>query len=136
MLPETKQSGESLALVLERIAARLGPDRVLRPVLVEDHRMEWMCRWRPAPERAPRIGCRPLDVPQPTFMLAKPLRLAVQDNRPIYQGVLQLLAGPIAWRAAGGIAQEVSRPATTRERFPPLRRRRPLAMSHATTGWP
>jgi protein ImuB len=100
MLPETKQSGESLALVLERIAARLGPDRVLRPVLVEDHRMEWMCRWRPAPERAPRIGCRPLDLPQPSFMLAKPLRLAVQDNRPIYQGVLQLLAGP--HRVEGG----------------------------------
>jgi len=38
---------------------------------------------RPAPDSAPRTGCRPLSVPQPTFVLAKPLRMAVQDNRPI-----------------------------------------------------
>jgi len=100
MLPEARQSGESLALVLERIAARLGPDRVLRPVLLEDHRLEWMCRWRPAPEPAPRATCRTVDVPQPTFILPKPLRLATQHNRPIYQGVLQLLAGP--HRVEGG----------------------------------
>lgn len=55
MLPEARQSGESLALVLERIAARLGPDRVLRPVILEDHRLEWMCRWRRRPNR--RHGC-------------------------------------------------------------------------------
>lgn len=100
MLPEARPSGESLALVLERIAARLGPDRVLRPVILEDHRLEWMCRWRPAPEPAPRATCRTVDVPQPTFILPKPLRLATQHNRPIYQGVLQLLAGP--HRVEGG----------------------------------
>ncbi|RRH80811.1 DNA polymerase Y family protein [Variovorax beijingensis] len=100
MLPEARHSGESLALVLERIAARLGPDRVLRPVILEDHRLEWMCRWRPAPEPAPRAKCRTVDVPQPTFILPKPLRLATQHNRPIYQGVLQLLAGP--HRVEGG----------------------------------
>ncbi|CAN7614245.1 Y-family DNA polymerase [Variovorax paradoxus] len=100
MLPEARQSGESLALVLERIAARLGPDRVLRPVILEDHRLEWVCRWRPAPEPAPRTACRTVDVPQPTFILPKPLRLATQHNRPIYQGVLQLLAGP--HRVEGG----------------------------------
>jgi protein ImuB len=100
MLPEARQSGESLALVLERIAARLGPDRVLRPVVLEDHRLEWMCRWRPAPEPAPRARCRTVDVPQPTFILPKPLRLATRDNRPVYQGVLQLLAGP--HRVEGG----------------------------------
>jgi protein ImuB len=100
MLPEARQSGESLALVLERIAARLGPDRVLRPVILEDHRMEWMCRWRPAPEPAPRAKRCMVDVPQPTFILPKPLRLATQNNRPLYQGVLQLLAGP--HRVEGG----------------------------------
>ncbi len=100
MLPDAKQSSERLAPELERIAARLGPGRVLCPVLLEDHRMEWMCRWRPAPEPAPRIRCRPRDVPQPTFALSQPLRLAVQDNRPIYQGLLQLLAG--ARRVEGG----------------------------------
>lgn len=96
MLPEARQDGESLALVLERIAARLGPERVLRPVVLEDHRLEWMCRWRPAPEVHPRSARPPrmVDGPQPSFILPKPLRLAVRDNRPLYQGVLQLLVGP------------------------------------------
>lgn len=40
MLPEAKRLGETMALVLERSAARLGRDRVLRPVLVENHRTE------------------------------------------------------------------------------------------------
>lgn len=40
MLQDAKNDGESLALVLGRVAARLGPEHVLRPVLVEDHRVE------------------------------------------------------------------------------------------------
>lgn len=94
LLPETRPTGESLALVLERIAARLGPERVLRPVVQEDHRIEWMCHWQPAPAQRPRHASRPLDIPQPTFVLPKPLRLAMRGHRPMYQGVLQLLAGP------------------------------------------
>ncbi len=38
----------SVQLVLERIAARLGPEHVLRPVLTDDHRLEWMQMWQPA----------------------------------------------------------------------------------------
>lgn len=94
LIPEPQQAGESLALVLERIAARLGPDRVLRPVLTEDHRPEWMCHWQPAPEPRPRKLQRTVDIPQPTFVLPEPARLAMRGERPLYQGVLQLLAGP------------------------------------------
>ena len=39
-------------------------------------------------------------MPQPTFLLASPLRLAMRGNLPMYQGVLQLLAGP--HRVEGG----------------------------------
>ena len=94
LLPESQQTGESLALVLERIAARLGPERVLRPVVMEDHRIEWMAHWQPAPEKQPRKRNRSVDIPQPTFVFAEPLRLAMRGPRPLYQGVLQLLAGP------------------------------------------
>jgi protein ImuB len=94
LLPEPTQVGEGLALVLERIAARLGPERVLRPVILEDHRIEWMCHWQPAPEKAPRKRNRAPEMPQPTFILPEPLRLAMRGHRPLYQGVLQLLAGP------------------------------------------
>ena len=49
----------SLALVLERVAARLGPQRVLRPVLAEDHRMEWMVHWQSADAPLPRSVLSP-----------------------------------------------------------------------------
>lgn len=94
LLPDPAQSRESLALVLERVAARLGPQRVLRPVLAADHRMEWMVHWQPAPQPRPRKPVRPSGLPQPTFALPEPLKLAVKGDRPLYQGPLALLSGP------------------------------------------
>ena len=116
LLPDTVRQGETLHLVLERLAARLGPERVLRPVLLPDHRQEWMCRWQSAPEPLPRkTGKAPActtGLPQPTFVLPEPLKLAVRGNRPIYQGELQLLAGP--QRVEGGWWDRVDDVATTR----------------------
>jgi protein ImuB len=100
LLPDESQTGESLQLVLERIAARLGPDRVLRPVLTEDHRLEWMQMWQPAPQPLPRRPAEPVDMPQPTWVLPQPLKLATRGPRPMYQGVLLLLTGP--HRVEGG----------------------------------
>ncbi|MDP3348705.1 MAG: DNA polymerase Y family protein [Hydrogenophaga sp.] len=100
LLPDTVRQGETLHLVLERLAARLGPGRVLRPVVLPDHRQEWMCRWQSAPEPLPRKPAPDTGMPQPTFVLPEPLRLLVRGNRPIYQGELQLLAGP--QRVEGG----------------------------------
>jgi len=100
LLPDPVRQGEALNLVLERVAARLGPQRVLRPVLKEDHRLEWMQHWQPAPEPLPRKPAPAVDMPQPSFVLAAPLRLASKGPRPMYQGVLQLLAGP--HRVEGG----------------------------------
>ena len=99
-LPDDNDGGEALPLVLERLAARLGPQRVLRPVLCEDHRPEWMCRWQPAAEPLPRQPAPVGDLPQPGFILPAPLRLLLRGNRPYYQGELQLLAGP--QRVEGG----------------------------------
>ncbi len=107
LLPDAHEQGESLALVLERLAARLGPDRVLRPVLVEDHRLEWAQHWQPAPQALPRKRPRTPSLPQPTFVLPQPLRLAVRANRPLYQGPLHLLAGP--HRIEGGWWHRVER---------------------------
>lgn len=100
LLPNPTQSGESLALVLERVAARLGPERVLRPVLADDHRMEWMVHWQPADQPLPRKPPHDESLPQPSFMLPQPLKLAVREDRPIYQGPLILLSGP--HRVEGG----------------------------------
>ena len=105
LLPDAREAGESLTLVLERIAARLGPERVLRPVLVDDHRLEWAQHWQPASAALPRQraalpSTTPSALPQPSFVLAQPLRLALRHERPIYQGPLQLLIGP--HRVEGG----------------------------------
>ena len=100
LLPDPVPHGEALNLVLERVAARLGPERVLRPVLQEDYRLEWMQHWQPAPHPLPRKPAAALDMPQPTFVLAEPLLLATKGPRPMYQGVLRLLAGP--HRVEGG----------------------------------
>ena len=100
LLPDTVRQGEKLGLVLERLAARLGPQRVLRPVLCEDHRPEGMCRWQPATLPLPRKGAPGTDLPQPGFLLPEPLKLLVRDHRPLYGGELMLLLGP--QRVEGG----------------------------------
>lgn len=100
LLPDQAQAGESLGLVLERIAARLGAHKVLRPHLRDDHRIEWMQQWQPAPERVTKRSPPSGALPQPTFVFAQPLRLAVRNHRPMYQGPLQLLTGP--HRVEGG----------------------------------
>jgi protein ImuB len=100
-LPDEACGQEPLPQVLERLAARLGEDRVVRPVLCEDHRPEAMGRWQPAAQVLPR-GAGPMAPagPQPTWLLARPLKLLMRQHRPLYQGELQLLLGP--QRVEGG----------------------------------
>jgi protein ImuB len=59
-----------------------------------------MSHWQPAPAPRPLKLNRAVDIPQPTFVLPEPLRLALRGERALYQGVLQLLAGP--HRVEGG----------------------------------
>lgn len=107
LLPDPVNQGESLALVLERLAARLGPERVLRPVVREDHRLEWMQHWQPAAQALPRKLAQAVATPQPTCVLKEPLRLACKSGQPVYQGPLQLLTGP--HRIEGGWWHRVGR---------------------------
>ena len=113
MLPDTKNDGESLALVLERVAARLGPEHVLRPVLAEDHRLEWAQHWKPAQQPLPRQSISAPEAPQPTFVLPEPMRLHVRNHRPLYHGRLLLLTGPHRveggwWHQAGDLDSQNS----------------------------
>lgn len=100
LLPDEGQTKESLNQVLERIAARLGPASVLRPVFAEDHRLEWMCHWHPSNGKPPRPRSRWINMPQPTHTLPEPLRLATRGDRPLYHGALLMLTGP--HRVEGG----------------------------------
>ncbi|MFX1679280.1 DNA polymerase Y family protein [Mitsuaria sp. CC2] len=101
LLPDVVRTGETLYLTLERIAARLGPERVQQPVLGDDHRPEWQTRWRPCGDgrttsrrKGRQAAVRAPAVPEPAFLLDPPLRLAVREHRPHYQGPLTLLVGP------------------------------------------
>jgi protein ImuB len=94
LIPDTRVTGEALDRVLERIEARLGKKRVLRPVLQEDQRMEWMNRWQPMHAKRTSTKVRQVTGPQPTWILRTPLKLDVKEDRPLYQGPLQLLLGP------------------------------------------
>jgi len=99
LLPEDLREGETLQQFIERVSVRLGPERVLRGQLIADHRPQHMQRWQPAATTpAPTRKSKPKLPPHlrlhPPWLLREPLRLAVQGERPIYQGPLTLLAGP------------------------------------------
>jgi protein ImuB len=99
LLPEDAREGETLQQFVERVSARLGNERVLRGQLVADHRPQHMQVWQPAVTAVVKTRKRPPKLPphlrlHPPWLLREPLRLAVQDERPIYQGPLTLLAGP------------------------------------------
>lgn len=106
LLIEERLQGDSLHQLVERLGARLGAQQVvcLRPQA--DHRPEHMQSLEPAasaikslttPQRSPKRAARgdfPNAALYPTWLLERPLRLALRGNRPLYQGALQLLVGP------------------------------------------
>jgi protein ImuB len=112
LLPDAQRRGDSLHQLLERLSARLGPQQVLQMQTRADHRPEHMQVWQPAEStlnliasyaggtgaggqkcyrNQPSHASSPL---YPSWLLATPLKLAVQHNRPQYPGPLRLLAGP------------------------------------------
>jgi protein ImuB len=106
LLPEDNASGESLLQLMERLSARLGPERVLRGTPLADHRPQRMQSWQActgdvAKRKTPPQASVPsgMVVPShwasyPPWILRKPLRLAVVKDKPVYQGPLQMMAGP------------------------------------------
>jgi protein ImuB len=114
LLPDAPdQTAEPLHQLLERIAVRLGPDHVREGRLHEDHRLEKAQRWLrwPCAEKPGTAARRPVG-PQPSWLLEPPQRLSTQQDRPLYHGPLQQIAGPhrieAGWwdRGQGGTLQQ------------------------------
>ena len=97
---ERRDTITSLTIGVGSLVVPRVPERVLRPALTDDHRLEWMQMWQPVPKPVPRKGVDPIDMPQPTWVLPEPLKLATRGHRPLYQGILHLLTGP--HRVEGG----------------------------------
>ena len=109
LLPEDVRHGDSLHQLLERLGARLGAEQVRSVRLQADHRPEHMQRWGVV-SVATKSGANHVDSTRardqidhqelaqgalyPTWLLAQPQRLGVQQGLPQYQGPLALLAGP------------------------------------------
>lgn len=99
LLPEDQRKGDSLHQMLERLGARLGPEQVLCVQPAARHLPEQMQAWRPwtpglrnNKTAADAISAQaPL---LPTWLLAQPQLLQLQQDLPQYHGPLTLLAGP------------------------------------------
>ncbi|MEZ5604746.1 MAG: DNA polymerase Y family protein [Burkholderiaceae bacterium] len=113
LFPAPGAARESLARLIERLQARLGPRQVQRLALVADHRPEVAYRIEAvdaplaAPASAPRLGPArrsgspaPLagapvaNLPRPLWLLREPIAISERNNRPWWHSALTLLAGP------------------------------------------
>jgi protein ImuB len=118
LLPDEQLPGDSLAHLIERLSARLGPHKVLQMQACADHRPEQMQVWRSASNAmqsiaacAGKTGATSINSFKtllhasqhhpdwasdlyPTWLLAEPLPLTVHQQQPYYQGPLTLLTGP------------------------------------------
>jgi protein ImuB len=74
--------------LFDRLAARLGPEQVRKPVLVADHRPERALKWVPARDTSRDDQATP-GAGRPAWLLPEPSRLAeeARSGRPLYHGV-------------------------------------------------
>ncbi|MCX7248303.1 MAG: DNA polymerase Y family protein [Burkholderiales bacterium] len=102
LLPLEQVSGDSLLQMQERLCARLGAGQVLQVQQCAEHRPEHMQRWQALTQgtRQGKLVQRDQSALYPSWLLARPLRLAVRDQCPQYSGPLTLLAGPQRLEAA------------------------------------
>jgi len=91
---DPQQSGDDdIRGLIDRLGARLGPERVQRLHLQADHRPERAMTTAPAGAAASNIAA--IDLPQPgaprpAWLLPEPLRLQEQAGRPLHGGPLTL----------------------------------------------
>ena len=81
---------EDRPALFDHLAARLGPERLLRPVLVADHRPERAMKLFPLQGAGPSAPDRVSAASRPAWLLPEPLRLQEQNGRPLHGGPLTL----------------------------------------------
>ena len=100
LLLEKSRDAESVTHLTERLAARLGAENVVRGRAVSDYRPEFSQEWVPLGAPIPRAPAALPELLQPTWLMDKPVRLVMKDERPQYLGTCQPVAGP--YRVEGG----------------------------------
>ncbi len=105
---EQQVDGERL---LERLAARLGRERVFGIALANDHRPEkdWAIVGNQAASQGRKNPLSPFLGPRPAWLLQRPQRLLTSEGHPTLQGALALGAGPERIEAGWWDGEEVRR---------------------------
>jgi protein ImuB len=91
---------EDLQILIERLAARLGPSQVQRLCMLDEYRPEQSVALQAVTSQPTDFHADTHQPPlhlqshRPSWLLNPPIRLALQGHRPCYQGPLQLLCGP------------------------------------------
>ncbi len=84
--PSVHAQRQSERALLDRLSARLGPERVCRAQPQADHRPEHAQRWVPAMDAAVAHEPRTDKALRPCWLLRRPLPLAEVNHRPMHEG--------------------------------------------------
>ncbi|MDR5799009.1 MULTISPECIES: Y-family DNA polymerase [Caballeronia] len=91
LFPDPGGNKEDHARLMELLVARLGPENVLRPAPIADHRPEVIANWVPVTSDAK--GCDlPGEQPRPAWLLEKPIQLMTRQHRPFYGSPLRTVS--------------------------------------------
>lgn len=100
LFPEPGGTEEDRMRMLELLAARLGADNVLQPLPKADYRPEQANAWVPVQQkvrdkaRDAQLPPDTMQLPRPTWILAKPIALLMRDHRPFYGSPLRMASNP------------------------------------------
>jgi protein ImuB len=124
-LPGPKENALDRERLIERMSARLGKDRVFGIAIANDHRpdSDWAPAYagvtgHPGATRHPGPGLKrtgvnsgrgPINATRPTWLLHRPQRLITENGHPLFQGLLELQAGPERIEAGWWDGEEVCR---------------------------
>jgi protein ImuB len=112
-LPGAEEQKVDAGRLVERLAARLGADRVFGIALADDHRPER--DWKISGVRvefpsSDKSTLTPfISGPRPAWLLQRPHRLVLEGGNPVLQGALELGAGPERIEAGWWDGEEVRR---------------------------
>ncbi|MGZ5037892.1 MAG: Y-family DNA polymerase [Usitatibacter sp.] len=108
-LPGAREQALDRARLIERLAARLGRERVFGIALANDHRPENGVRYTFSEAARKKSVPDTIFTKRPAWLLHRPQRLITQEGVPSCQGALELVAGPERIEAGWWDGQEVSR---------------------------
>jgi protein ImuB len=93
LLPDPAAQAQEFHALLDRLASRLGRERVRRLAVQDGHRPERAGVARPVADALPSVGAAPAGAtPRPAWLLPAPIKLVERDGHPVHGCPLALLS--------------------------------------------